>query len=423
MLNRKEFLEKSAIFAGTLTGAMQFISLTRELFAEEAPPRVATDLAFIDIAGLGRTMERIDTFGDPGEGAAISSSFFKPDMELSEFCGLYCAAAKKLYGIAPDKNGSCDGTAFALFGDTILELLQSLITMAGNSVYGCHIKSMMGVYHGMTVLNLAESGEIVQLAANAAGLWKSLITSHTGKGENMVRFASAGLYQRDYQPSFNDTDMIGYFTKKNSWGDSGSWSFLSMKEDYMQSISTQRYLCRAIYSRYSMLSSFEKYMASLSNESEKIYGSNEITAGARQLLNKVLCTLLFLELCLSRMKLLAHRSRSGIFSDIDRFNFQQEFGELAETVNDIAGRPSFGGKKLFGGLFDAKPAQLKSDKLGGHIRVPLLNCTALGIRDKNGRDIISVSTQGGTEWAMEQLDLSLKTIDEIRSQVLTGAAA
>ena len=424
MLYRKDFLKKSAILIGSFAGVNHIVMLTGPLFAEESvPDTLQSYFAFADADDLNRVMNEIDSFGDPGEGRIISSKIFTPGMELLKFAELYCEETVKRYNTKPDKNNAFDGIAVSRECDAYMELIESLLKMIGNTVFEFHVKAMRcAITDGQTEILQTRGHDIYSAIQLIVKKWRSGSLYFSGK----IKTESANIilttgtkYRKEYPLSELGLTGIENISPKFSHPFSAE-NFIGIKQNFNSNLSHARYLCKAIFSRYALLNAFEKYYMLLSKDKEKLTNNNEITSGARQFIAKTLCAILFLELTITRMRLIATRSRSGIFTASDREMFQMEFANLIDTVKDITMRPAFADKLIFAGVFAAKPVKLNSDGIKGEITVGAFNISNLGIRDAGGRDSITISTPYASDKAVMLLDEALKKLKVQREKLKGG---
>jgi len=419
MLYRKEFLQQTATIIGSYLGLSQ---LALKLLANESI--TTTDKTYLNFANtnqLTKLMYDIDSFGDPGEGIRISEEIFIPGIELLKFIELYSTEIGKRYNLKPDKNGYIEGIIFSKLNDTYLELIESLIKMFENIIFDYYSKAVRcAIQENVANVLYAELKDIYSAIQLSARKWRSDIFDNTDKVNKIPKsiiLTSAAKYKKEYPVWDFDLTEIGRIVSDFITPDA-SEHFFFIVDHFNYILSHFRYSCKAIFSRYSILDSFEKHYELVSKDKEQITSNNEIISGSKQFISKIFFTLLFLELTINRMKLIGKRSRSGIFSNVDHEMFQIEFESLADTIKEIAERPAFSGKLLFDGGFEIKPVLINSDGILGKIKIMTINPYILGIQNSYGENTISVNTQDDSNHSIQILDKALEKLKDIRDKIL-----
>lgn len=116
---------------------------------------------------------------------------------------------------------------------------------------------------------------------------------------------------------------------------------------------------------------------------------------------------------LQRVRELAVQSASGTYSDDDRTNLQTEVTELGAQIDDILSNSKFNGVTLFGTAdttIDIQTGSANGDTV-------TLTITGLDVSAASGSDI---STAGGANTAMDDVDDALKAVNTTRASLGAG---
>jgi hypothetical protein len=366
-------------------------------------------------------MDEIHRFGEVGEYDPVLDGVFKKGEELSRFVERCCVVIKKEYPVKELDTDTFDGFTYARYCDAFAALTGALILMLSNRVFKVHAK---GMRHALTKEESeASHGEIGEICASLdyirqewkAGRYSFFIMDY--QGSETINLAMGDRYKKSYH---HRTLYYGYINESRKRKTSEAWSnyLISMKDNFLQALNYVRHAYKAIFIRYALLKEFEERYRELSKDEEEITGSNEITKGEKQFVGKSLCAIFFLELAATRMKLLAYQGRSGIFTPQDRQLFQMEVSCLIQTTGDLCSRPQFRGKAILDGTYSKDPAIIDGNK---EIFIDTLNPVELGMNDKTGNIIISVSTQSKCSSIVPTLDKALEKLRKQREKILGGA--
>lgn len=122
---------------------------------------------------------------------------------------------------------------------------------------------------------------------------------------------------------------------------------------------------------------------------------------------------------LQRMRELAVQSSSGTLNDAQRGDIDNEFQQLRQEIDRVSGSTRFNGRNLADGSSADVDVQVGTDNdAGSRVGMGLTDLSAAGL----GVDTLSLSTQGGSQSALDALDAALDTVSSERAGLGASSA-
>ncbi len=124
---------------------------------------------------------------------------------------------------------------------------------------------------------------------------------------------------------------------------------------------------------------------------------------------------------LIRMKELAEQAATGTYTDAQREIMNSEFIAMASEIDRIANATDFNGIKLLDGTHSGTGLKIhfgtgnSSAEDYYYIKIGKATSSALGLYSEN--QLISISTQGSAQSALEKIDSAIKSKDVIRANL------
>ncbi|HNV46610.1 MAG TPA: hypothetical protein PLE73_00920 [Spirochaetota bacterium] len=424
VISRRQFLARTAAAAAALYGAERIIDVGAGAFAEERPLySVKTDLAFVNAAALTALFAEIDRFGTDTDHVRAASALFADGMTLDSFATRYCAAARRANPAKPERNGSYRGVAFARHAEAHLALINRLITMLGNAMFEATARAAWNNLStaderriGGDIGDILGALRLVAKRMSLPGLDAAALAPNDMDRDRRVTVHATRRYARTYHnivvPLYHLERCRTDF-RSPAFGDHA----IGLIDYCAYAVRAARYRWKAIFARYALLESFERDYAAVPNGREAISPSGVIASGKHRLAGKATLAHLYAELSLLRMRVLARQSQSGIFTNEDRQHFMAECSCLVDATADIAARPTFAKRPIFGGSFAVSPSPKAGAKKTARIAIPALTIAALGLADTSGKRSFAISTPQGAGHAVKRIDDALAIVRRDRAKL------
>jgi len=332
VVTRKEFIKKSAASIGTLFGADRVIEIIGAVHAAQPEGySLTTNLAFIDGEAVSRMMTAIDRFGSGMESyTPVADRIFSPGMELIDFINRFLTETSGAYYTIARARGRIGVSISRSTVTHTLPCFESLFMMLGNESFGIYVRSTR---QALTRDQAGEGTGIVKEIINAIRdlsdrfLVNNQKPTTTNRNENesdddkRVTLDERGLYRQDYiLPSYRLHYVIDEYSTILI-PSSGNHLIANTDATFSQ-LSVGRIVMKSLYSRYSILNSYENYLNHVTGAPEAIEAGGFIALGADQFVGRAMVTLLFLELTAMRIKILAHQSQSSVLRIMTVRNFR-----------------------------------------------------------------------------------------------------
>ncbi|MBP7584720.1 MAG: hypothetical protein KBA61_11835 [Spirochaetes bacterium] len=421
MITRRDFICKGAALAGALLGSDRIVVLAQSMTppGPTGPYVIRTSLEFPDVARINRVLAEVDAFASADHYGELSRPFYRNGMTVEDFTRRYVRAVRAAYPL-PSSGSAGQGrphpmAVVARHCDAHLALLSKLFVMMGNEVLAgdCRARMLMntaaqanefnGRYRDLhkAALHIAEQWRLRDFSFvfyRGEGRLRTVVQFYPGGPRIAVEQAGAGMLKNF---------LADPYTFRTNDGASLNRA-IALVEAEIRDINAGRASWKAVYSAYSLLSILESECRAQSAGAESMNGI-AISQGARQFVNKVQLGFLFVEIVLTRLRLLAHQSRSTIFTGENRACFQKEVTSLVEIIDTGLRAVRFGGIGPFDGRFASSPATMRLDGRYASVRVPDIGTGALRLKTA-GAQSITVSSINGTISALRTCDEAIETV-------------